>query len=192
MGNVCGQCHSVMADLFNQSRHARVFAMLGNPGCATCHRNHEIEAVTDQLLGLGAGAVCGMCHAAGDRGGNVATEMRALIDTLAMSIASADSLLDRAENAGMEISEARFDLNEATTALVSARTAVHSFALDSVSEEVEAGLEVTSTVHSRGLEALGDLQFRRLGLAVSVAIILALILGLVLKIRQIEGRRRPL
>jgi hypothetical protein len=101
---------------------------------------------------------------------------------------TADSILAQAENAGMEVSEARFGLNEATTALVSARTAVHSFSLDAVNEEVETGLEVTAVAHARGMQALRDLQFRRLGLAVSVAIILALIAGLVLKIRFIEGR----
>jgi hypothetical protein len=37
VGNVCGQCHSVMAEQFDESFHAEVFAMLGNPGCATCH-----------------------------------------------------------------------------------------------------------------------------------------------------------
>jgi hypothetical protein len=36
------------------------------------------------------------------------------------------------------------------------------------------------------VRALKDLQFRRKGLAVSVVIILALIAGLVLKIRQVD------
>jgi hypothetical protein len=188
VGNVCGQCHTVMAELFNASPHSRVFAMLGNPGCATCHRNHEIKAVGEELLGLGEGSVCAMCHAEGDAGGIAASGMRALIDSLNAQLEAADSILARAENAGMEVSGARFGLVEATTALVSARTAVHGFSLDAVSEEVGSGLEATAAAYADGMQALRDLQFRRLGLAVSVAIILALIAGLVLKIRSLEGR----
>jgi hypothetical protein len=48
---------------------------------------------------------------------------------------------------------------------------------------------VSAKVYARGVRALEELQFRRKGLAVSVVIILAVIVGLVLKIRQLE--RRP-
>ncbi len=88
----------------------------------------------------------------------------------------------------MEVSEAQFDLSAATTALISARAAVHGFSVDGVRQEVEAGLQVTSRAYERGQAALADLQFRRLGLAVSVGIILLLIVGLVLKIRHIERK----
>jgi predicted CXXCH cytochrome family protein len=186
VGNICGQCHSVMAEQFDESFHAEVFAMLGNPGCATCHQNHGIGRAGDDLLGLGEGAVCVMCHSEGDTGGDVASGMRALIDSLRTQYEAADSILAEAENAGIEVSEALFGLNEATTALVSARTAVHSFSLDSVAEEVEAGLAVTSAAIASGEEALGEFLVRRLGLAISVALILALIVGLVLKIRKVE------
>jgi hypothetical protein len=189
VGNVCGQCHAVMSDLFAKSFHAQVFAMLGNPGCATCHGNHAVKRAGDELLGLGKGAVCATCHAEGDNGGMAAAEMRTLIDSLNASDSAADSILRRAEHAGMEVSDARFELNDAITALVSARTAVHSFDVAAVRDEVATGLEVTSQAHARGEEALTDLQFRRLGLAVSVGIIVLLIVGLVMKIKQLEARR---
>ncbi len=188
VGNVCGQCHTVMGELFSESFHSQVFAMLGRPGCATCHENHDIDTASDELLGLGEGAACAMCHTESDTGGATATSMRALIDSLNARYEAADSILARAENAGMEVSEAQFELGGARTALVSARTAVHGFSLDAVSEEVAGGLEVTSAVYGRGEEALAELQFRRIGLAVSVFIILLLIFGLVLKIRQVERK----
>jgi hypothetical protein len=186
VGNVCGQCHSVMGQLFAESFHSQVFTLLGSPGCATCHGNHGIKAAGEELLGLGEGAACAMCHTSSDGGGMVASEMRNLIDSLNEGFEAAGSILSRAENAGMEVAEARFNLNEATTDLVSARTAVHSFSVDAVREEVEAGLEVTSAAYAHGEDALGELKYRRLGLAVSVTIILGLILGLVLKIRHLE------
>lgn len=187
VGNVCGQCHTVMASLYRESFHSQIMGMLGNPGCATCHRNHEILEAGDELLGIGEGSVCGGCHTAGSRGGQIASEMRERIDSLRARIAEADSILARAEQAGMEVSQAQFDLNSANTSLVSARTNVHSFSLDSVAAEVDDGLEITAAALARGGEALDELQFRRLGLAVSVSIILVLIVGLALKIRQLEA-----
>lgn len=185
VGNVCGQCHSVMAELFNASFHSEIFRLLGSPGCATCHGNHAIVRANDELLGLGEGAVCSGCHGAGDRGGQVAAEMRALIDSLQMRRRQADSILARAENAGMEVSEAQFQLGDVTSALVRTRTAVHSFVADSVRSKVEDGLAIAEQARTRGIEALEELQFRRMGLAVSTVIILLLILGLVLKIREL-------
>lgn len=191
VGNVCGQCHSVMAELFAQSRHARTFAVLGMPGCATCHNNHDITRPSDELLGLREGAVCARCHTSGDPGGQVASAMRRLIDSLSTAHHEADSLLERAERAGMEVSQAQFELSGASTALISARAAVHSFNVIAVKNDVESGLEISATAHELGEQARARLQFRRMGLAVSVVIIVTLILGLLLKIRQLESKERP-
>ena len=189
VGNVCGQCHSVMADLFAGSFHSQIFNLLGTPGCATCHSNHAIKRAGDELLGAEPPAACAACHTPTSSGGQVASTMRALIDSLDTRLENADSVLAAAENAGMEVSSAQFSLNEAQSSLVQARTAVHSFSVDSVSERVNAGLEVAGQAYGRGLEALDELQFRRMGLAVSVGIIMLLIVGLVFKIRQIEEKR---
>jgi nitrate/TMAO reductase-like tetraheme cytochrome c subunit len=186
VGNVCGQCHSVIADYFAQSRHAQTFALLGNPGCATCHGNHEILRADAELLGLGEGAVCGQCHVAQDAGGTTATSMRGRLDSLRAAYGGADSLLLRAEHAGMEVSQARFELQGALNALVQARAAVHTFNPARVAAHVDEGLTVTAAAHERGLDALDGLRFRRTGLGVSVTIIVALIVGLLIKIRQAE------
>ena len=186
IGNVCGQCHSVMADLFALSRHAQTFTMLGMPGCATCHQNHEIMPAHDGLLGLDDGAVCVRCHVASDAGGQTAGAMRSLIDSLRGQYDSVHAIVLRAENAGMEVSQALFELNGANDGLVSARAAVHSFDLVRVREAVEEGLSVTADVRAIGDQALHDLQMRRLWLAVLVTIIIGLIVGLLHKIRNME------
>lgn len=188
VGNVCGQCHALMAERFAMSVHARMFTLLGVPGCAACHGNHEIVRAGDTLLGVGDGAICTKCHAAGDRGGQTASAMRSLLDSLGAASAAASALLHEAERAGMEVSQPQFELQAAQNALVQARAAVHAFVLDSVSAHVEEGLRVTAEAHARGERALRELQFRRIGLAVSVTIILALIGGVVLKIRQVDAR----
>jgi hypothetical protein len=188
VGNVCGQCHTVMAELFAKSRHAKVFTQLGAPGCATCHENHEIKEASDEMLGLGEGAVCAACHAAGDKGGKGAADMRALLDGLRGETDKARTILLQAEHAGMEVSQAQFELKGATDALVKARAAVHAFTVEAVQQEAEAGLAISAKAYARGVRALEELQFRRKGLAVSLGVILALIVGLVLKIRQVDRR----
>ena len=187
VGNVCGQCHATIAEEYGSSRHSQTFASLGMPGCATCHRNHEIVAAADSLLGLDDGAICAGCHAAGDTGGMAAVRMRTEIDSLVTGIEQATEILHEAEQAGMEVSAAQADLSTAHSALVMGRTVVHSFSPDAVSEAVAPGLEVAGAGYLRGMEALDDLRIRRMGLVISVAIILALVLGLALKIRQIEA-----
>jgi hypothetical protein len=189
IGNVCGQCHAVMAEIFARSVHAGIFVQLGTPGCATCHGNHAIRKADDEMLGLGEAGVCSACHAPLDRGGTVAAELRARLLSLRSAYDDADALLLQAEHAGMEVSQARFELNEANGALIKARAAVHSVTLVAVQQEVEAGLAISAKAHAHAVRALEDLRFRRRGLGVAVAIILAVIVGLVLKIRQIE--RQP-
>jgi predicted CXXCH cytochrome family protein len=188
VGNVCGQCHPVNTELFNKSRHAQVFVQMGTPGCATCHSNHEISATTDAMLGIGGNAICSTCHTANDTGGKTALAMRESVDKLRTDYEAAHTILTNAEHAGMEVSQPLFELNEAKTALIKARASIHGFNLDGVKAQVKPGLEISQKVRSRGLRALEELQFRRKGLAVSVLIIVALIIGLVIKIRRLEEK----
>jgi len=189
VGNVCGQCHTVMAELFGKSVHGKVFTQMGAPGCATCHDNHGIQPTSDELLGLGATSVCVACHAAEDKGGKAAVDMRGLVDSLRTETDRARAILLQAEHAGMQVSQAQFDLNGSRDALVKAQAAVHAFTVEAVKKEAEPGLAVSAKAYARGVRALQELQFRRKGLAVSVLIILAVIGGLIVKIRQLE--RRP-
>jgi predicted CXXCH cytochrome family protein len=188
VSNVCGQCHSVMADNFARSSHAQTFAMIGMPGCVACHQNHEVVRASEDLLGLGEEAACARCHSSDDAGGEVANSMRVHIDSLTNSFTEADSILQEAEQAGMEVSEALFELGIANNSMVEARAAVHAADMGALAEKVGEGLEITSQAHERGLEALAELGVRRTGLAVSVTLILFLIAGLLLKIREIESK----
>lgn len=186
VGNVCGQCHTVQGELFGKSVHARVFTQMGVPGCAACHENHEIRKTSDAMLGVDGQAVCGSCHNATDKGGQAAIEMRKAIDTTRGEYERARGILLRAEHAGMEVSQAQFDLNGGNDALVKAQAAVHSFSVEAVKKEAEVGLGISQKAYARGVRAIDELGFRRKGLAVSLVVVLALIAGLIVKIRQIE------
>lgn len=184
--NVCGQCHGVMAEYFSGGVHEGPFAERDLPGCATCHGNHEIVPIGDeQLLSL-SDSICSQCHELDEPASGVFPAMKSLLDSLVGQLERSRNILLEAANAGMEVSEAQFQLEDVTTALVRSRTAVHTFEVDSVREQVNAGLAVAATAYARGEDALDEHLFRRQGLAVSVGLILVFVLGLAMKIRQLE------
>ena len=90
----------------------------------------------------------------------------------------------------MEVSQPLFELNDAKTALIKARAAIHGFDQAILDKEVEPGLKSQPRRRMpEAVKALDELQFRRKGLAISALIIFALVVGLILKIRQME--RKP-
>ena len=186
--NVCGQCHAVNAELFNKSVHSKIFTQMGIPGCASCHSNHAILETSDAMLAPGDKSACATCHPAGSSGSMLAVSMLASIDRLKRGYESAHALLSNAEHAGMEVSQPLFELNEAKTALIKARAAVHGFDQSLLDTEIEPGLKVSEKAYALGVRALDELEFRRKGLAISALIIFALVIGLILKIRQIDRR----
>ena len=184
--NVCGQCHAVNAELFNKSNHSKIFLQMGIPGCASCHSNHAIQETSDAMLGGGDKSACATCHPPGSSGATLAAGMLAGIDRLQKSYQTSNAILQRAEHAGMEVSQPLFELNEAKTALVKTRALIHGFDQSLLDKEIDAGLKISQKALDRGVRALDELQFRRKGLAVSALIIFALVIGLILKIRQME------
>jgi hypothetical protein len=160
------------------------------PGCATCHGNHEIHSPTDDMLGMGDGGVCADCHLKGEHGATLAgakaaREMRARLESLKEQITVAEHKLDRAEYLGMEVRVPRFHLREATDALINARTLVHSFAIDPMSETLDQGLQVGIEVEQMAEEVLQEYTNRRIWLALSIAPILLVVGLLVLYIRTL-------
>jgi hypothetical protein len=188
--NVCGQCHAVNTDLFNKSTHSKIFVQMGIPGCASCHSNHAIVETSDAMLSAGDKSACAACHPAGSSGDTLAAGMLGSIEGLKTSYEKALAILKNAEHAGMEVSQPMFELAEAKTALIKARAAIHGFDQALLDKEVEPGLKVSEKAYARGLKALEELQFRRKGLAVTALIIVALIIGLIFKIRQMETKAK--
>jgi nitrate/TMAO reductase-like tetraheme cytochrome c subunit len=188
--NVCGQCHPVNSELFNKSPHSKIFVQMGIPGCASCHSNHEIIETSDAMLSAGDKSACVTCHPPASSGATLAASMLASIDRLKTGYEKAHTLLTNAEHAGMEVSQPLFELNDAKTALIKARAAIHGFDQALLDKEVEPGLKASEKAHARGVKALEELEFRRKGLAISALIIFALVVGLILKIRQMERKRQ--
>jgi hypothetical protein len=189
VANVCSHCHVVTADLFAKSPHKSAFADLGMPGCATCHSNHDITQPSDAMLGGGEGSPCAMCHESDSAPLKKAAELRTMIEGLSSRIDQATATLTRAEHAGMEIGAPRFELLAANESLIKARAATHSLEIDQIKIATDSGLVVAQKSLESGQGLLAEVQFRRKGLATSMLIIVAVLVGLFLKIREVDRRK---
>ena len=89
----------------------------------------------------------------------------------------------------MEVSRAKFDLTGAQDKLIEARVVVHSFSSDEVGKVTKSGLDIATKAQLSGAKALQELQFRRKGLAASLIFILAAILSIHLKLRQLDSKQ---
>ncbi|MBZ5653171.1 MAG: cytochrome c3 family protein [Acidobacteriia bacterium] len=187
--NVCSTCHVFQAQLFESSPHKAAFESASLPGCVTCHSNHRIAHPTDAMLGTGAQSICTNCHTEGDAGYQAATQIAQQLDRLDTSVKGANEILDRAESAGMEVSDAQLEQDQARDSLTKSRVAIHSANPARVQQDVDAGLQIATKTHQEGASALKERDYRRKGLAWSLLAIVAVVIGLRLYVRQIE--RRP-
>jgi predicted CXXCH cytochrome family protein len=189
VANVCGTCHVRQAELFQKSPHKSVFEALGTGDCLACHNNHDTSHTTDAMLGNDQEAVCTGCHTEG-AGFETAGRMRRSVSILSERIGSAEALLNRGTQLGMEVSRIKFDLNEARNHLIDARVVVHRFSPEELEAVVKPGMDIAERAHQQGLQALDEAGFRRKGLALSLVVIGLAILAIYLKIRDIEKSTR--
>ena len=191
ISQVCGTCHALNAELFSRSPHKKAFDSLKLPECETCHSNHEIVAATDDLLGATPPAVCAQCHTPQENtvGYNAARTMRAAVDSLVSLEDRARTLIDEAEQKGMEVSEAKFKLREVRQARLESRTTIHAFDEKRLLEVVGGGMNTAQSIAVEAQDAVDEYYFRRIGLGVSTLIITVLAVSLFLYVRRIEQNR---
>jgi predicted CXXCH cytochrome family protein len=186
VANVCSTCHVFQAQLFDASPHKAAFASAGLPGCVTCHSNHGIAQPSDAMLGTSGQSVCTNCHTQGDAGYKAAGDMQQQIGGLEASITRSDRILGVAESSGMEVSQARLELDQARDALTKARVSVHTFAATPVRADVDSGLKITGKTYGEGQAALRERDYRRTGLGMSLVAIVFVVVALRLYIREVE------
>ena len=125
---MCAQCHVREAQLFTASPKKAIFDAMGQAECLVCHGNHAIQPPTYSFVGLDEGAVCATCHDGSVKGAETIRRFRKGLEGLTAAIATADTVVDRAEHAGMLVDDARLTLHEASEQLIQSRVAVHAFA----------------------------------------------------------------
>jgi predicted CXXCH cytochrome family protein len=156
--------------------------------CVVCHTNHAVLPPSDEMLGVGKSSTCTGCHSAGDAGYAAAVKMADSAGHLQNGITEAADLLTRAERKGMEVSEDRFALQKAQDDLVESRVLAHAFDLERFLTAANAGIAVADVGIAAAHKHFAELRFRRLGLALSLLVIGAVIVGLALMVRQMERR----
>lgn len=183
---VCRQCHLSAGELFSQSPHKEAFDKMEISECEACHGNHKILSPSDDMLGTGEEAVCIQCHEADSKPFEIASRIKQKLNEFIEKIDYADSLLDRADRQGVEVSEARFELREADTLLILVRNLIHSFNLSEIVKKIEEGEQVLSEVRESGEASLKEAKFRKTGLIIATCFIFLLATAIFLKIRQIS------
>lgn len=186
VANVCSTCHVFQGQLFDSSPHREAFASAGLPGCVTCHGNHGIAHPTDEMVGTSGKAVCLQCHTEGDGGYIAAKQINQQILQLTRSIENAEQILGRAERSGMEVGPAKLDLAQAKDALTKARVTVHSANAARVEADIKPGLVTAAADYEAGKRALVERNYRRIGLALSLAAIAVMLVGLRFYLKRIE------
>jgi predicted CXXCH cytochrome family protein len=185
--NVCSNCHTFQAQMYEKSSHKAAFDAASLPGCVVCHGNHGIRHPTDAMLGTGPGAVCTRCHSPGDACDQATSALLSSLNRLDGAIKSADQVLAVAESSGMEVSEPRLAQDQARDSLTKARVTIHSFRTDLVDQDIQAGLKVAAQDLQAGKQAMVERSYRRLGLGVSLVAIALVLFGLRMYIKQIES-----
>ena len=185
--NVCSTCHVFQAQLFDKSPHKKAFADAGMGGCITCHSNHRISHPTDAMVGTASTSVCTNCHSKGDAGFQAAEGISGRFRELSQAVDESSKLLERAAHSGMEVSDAQLELDSAKDSLTKARVSLHSFNEKRIEEDITTGLKTAQKTREAGLAALKQREYRRMGLLVSLATILATVGALAFYIRQMES-----
>jgi hypothetical protein len=142
------------------------------------------------MVGAAAPAVCANCHTPDTAGGRTARTIRGSLEDLKGSISNASTVVAAAENAGMDMTDARLPLSDAQTQLILARNLVHSLSLREVQTAVTEGAGLSEKAADLGRAALAEIAFRRRGLGAALAALLILGLGLYFKIRTLPGPSR--
>ncbi len=185
---VCRQCHPSAGDLFSKSRHKAAYDGLGISECEACHGNHKIVRPSDEMLTGGSQDVCATCHDAGTEPYAAGLRMREMLAAFVSSYKEAEGLLASAETKGVEVSQAKFSLQEANTALIQVRNLTHALSLPEIEAQTAQGQKVLAEVKARGQQAVREAEFRRTGLIVATVFLILLAVALSLKIRELRQK----
>lgn len=140
---------------------------------------------------------CTDCHGAEPALGSdpvgyrTAGELLGRMQELTALTARAERILLAARRGGVETRKALSEVDSAVDAQIELEVLVHTFASDpksAFSQKHEEGVRHARAALAAGQDALGELGFRRKGLAVSLGLIVMVLIGLAFKIREISHR----
>jgi hypothetical protein len=151
-----------------------------------CHGNHAVQPPNDEMFGVGPKSTCTSCHPQGTPTHEKVREIKAALEELKTSLAEATDSLGRAERAGVEVTADRFALQTAQDRLIDIRVLVHSFDRERFLASANEGIAASKQGIVAGKRALDEIRTRRVGLGVSLIVIVAVIVGLTALVKEIE------
>ncbi|OGR81828.1 MAG: hypothetical protein A2902_06945 [Elusimicrobia bacterium RIFCSPLOWO2_01_FULL_64_13] len=183
---ICGSCHAHNMELFNGSLMAKAWKKRGYHACATCHQHHDILQPNLDMLS-GKGSVCLECHTPQHKGYQAGAAMKRGIEEGDAVYSEVTRFIDEVEQKkGMDVAEARDDIQEGRQALIQARTAVHGFDAGKVGEIASSARNALEKARTFGQKAAREFWRRRVGLGLSTLFITLVVAGILLKLRDIE------
>jgi hypothetical protein len=186
VANVCGQCHATTEDYYLQGAHRSGMTGEAAPRCVTCHGRYDVMPATRDLFLGTEERHCGSCHPPG-------SEIAAQAEAMYQALTEADHAFEDAENTIALASEERLImavqeelLQKARTPLIESRALQHTVSLADVEAKAHESLEISVQAKASAEEALEELDTRRLGMIVALAVILVTIAALVLIRRELD------
>lgn len=186
---VCGNCHSVVQNFFDQGPHSISGGAKTGIQCTACHDNHGTERPSAAMFEGDDVGHCGNCHLdAGDPARAAAARLHADVDRLVSTIRDADAAIGSAAVRGLFLGEERGYLEEARGLLVRARTMTHTLspaALDDVLNRGQAMVQTTMENLDKKHRVFRD---RKIFTGIFFAVAVAFAIALAMHGRDLGGR----
>lgn len=184
VSNVCGNCHTLVAEYFRGSPHFTAVQEVGEPKCVTCHGNHDNRRPTLKVFsGTGPGE-CGSCHEKGSKALEFAGNVQTLLSAIESDIADVRKESREAAVAGRNTDRLQAALDTARNRLIEAGPVVHAFSLDRLFPVVHEAEDALGQARDE-LRRIRDEQRQRkavAGYAVTMLLLIAVLLGIKLRL----------
>jgi Cytochrome c7 and related cytochrome c len=130
IASVCGQCHSLVDQAFQQGPHG-LASQAGNlHGCLACHSNHGTDRVASDKIA----AMCDKCHASDARLHQMGVDLQRSVVQAEQDMTSARQAIDELSRAGKQVGYYRFRYQSALTYFEQIAQAQHSLNLEKVDD----------------------------------------------------------
>ncbi|MFN2184238.1 MAG: hypothetical protein ACK2UU_09620, partial [Anaerolineae bacterium] len=186
VANVCGQCHATTEDYYKQGAHRTGMTGEAAPRCVTCHGIHDVVPATRELFVGTTEGHCGSCHPPGSETNDKAQAMYEALTEADQTFEEAEDVIAAATEARLIMAEQEELLHQAQTPLIESRALQHTVDQEQVEAKAEESLTLSQQAKESAEDALAELDTRRLGMIVSLAVILVTILALVLIKRELD------
>jgi cytochrome b6 len=193
VSQVCRNCHTANAALFDGSPHKKAYEKHGWPECATCHGNHDIAVPTDEMLRTDPKALCHDCHKkygtpkCEETASFFYNSITALRDSHAVLGKDVDHLAER----GFDVDELRFQSSSVNDALRKTRLGIHTFDRSDFIRKSEETSQAIAALRKGTAAGWSEYRFRRNGLVLASLVISVFGALLYLKIRQMDRDSGP-